>query len=423
MANNEQNEEPKQNDVPVDEQSDGLTAEQAAQERSYDEVETWQKSKNTLFSVLGIIALGVAISSFYNNSKEEAVAERSLRFLNASLGEVGSEEKFLSFAEDYDDTLGGVAQYRAASIQYGNASYADAAKNFLAAADRLQGDPLRGRAKIGHAVSLIKNDQSEEGKSALVKITEDTTLLNTDRFEARYLLGVNAISSNDREGYEIQKKALGEKETAADYLSRLADFERLHGLYQQAKSLPDINLAKGAEYLSKQRKRKGVKETESGLLYEVIKDGNGSMPLSTDEVEVHYHGTLTDGEVFDSSRDRGEPAKFRLNQVIPGWTEGLQLMKAGSKWKFYIPAQLAYGDRGSNSIGPNEALTFEVELLGITPPIVEPELPDLNDSEPLPAVFPDDANASKKITAQKQPKEKKKEPSNPAEVKDKNVSK
>ena len=118
------------------------------------------------------------------------------------------------------------------------------------------------------------------------------------------------------------------------------------------------------------------------------------MPEATDEVEVHYHGTLVNAEVFDSSRDRGEPAKFRVNQVIAGWTEALQLMKVGSKWKLFIPADLAYGDRGSNAIGPNEALTFEVELLGITPPINEPELPDLNDSAPLPAVFPADSNNS-----------------------------
>ena len=142
MANNDQNEEPKQNEEPVEEQATGLTAEEAAGSSPYDEVEVWKKSKNTLFSVLGIIALGVAISSFYNNSKEEEAAERSLRFLNASLGEVGSEEKFLSFAEDYEDTLGGVAQYRAASIQYGDSRFAESAKSFLAAANRLVGDPL-----------------------------------------------------------------------------------------------------------------------------------------------------------------------------------------------------------------------------------------------------------------------------------------
>ena len=396
MANNDQNEEPKQNEEPVEEQVDGLTAEEAAGVRPYDEVEVWKKSKNTLFSVLGIIALGVAISSFYNNSKEEEAAERSLRFLNASLGEVGSEEKFLSFAEDYEDTLGGVAQYRAASIQYGDSRFAESAKSFLAAANRLVGDPLLGRAKIGHAVSLIKDDQKDDGQNALVSISNDASLLNVDRFEARYLLGVDALGNSDEEGYEAQRKALSEDLKAADYLSRLVEYERLNRLYKQAKSLPEINLAKSAEYLSEQRKQKNTNETESGLLYQVLKKGEGGQPTAEDEVEVHYHGTLIDGSVFDSSRDRGEPAKFKVGQVITGWTEALQLMEVGAKWKLFIPSELAYGKRGNNSIGPSEALTFEVELLGITPPIVEPELPDLNNSEPLPAVFPEDANQTKK---------------------------
>lgn len=396
MANNDQNEEPKQNEEPVEEQVDGLTAEEAAGSSPYDEVEVWKKSKNTLFSVLGIIALGVAISSFYNNSKEEEAAERSLRFLNASLGEVGSEEKFLSFAEDYDDTLGGVAQYRAASIQYGDSRFAESAKSFLAAASRLTGDPLLGRAKIGHAVSLIKDDQKDDGRNALVSISNDASLLNVDRFEARYLLGVDALGNSDEEGYEAQRKALSEDLKAADFLSRLVEYERLNRLYNQAKSLPEINLAKSAEYLSEQRKQKNTKETDSGLLYQVLKKGDGDQPTAEDEVEVHYHGTLIDGSVFDSSRDRGEPAKFKVGQVIAGWTEALQLMKVGTKWKLFIPSELAYGKRGNNSIGPNEALTFEVELLGITPPIVEPELPDLNNSEPLPAVFPEDKNQTNK---------------------------
>jgi FKBP-type peptidyl-prolyl cis-trans isomerase FklB len=396
MSSNEQNEEPKDNELPESEQADGLTAELAAEARPYDEVEVWKKSKNTLFSVLGIIALGVAISSFYNNSKEEEAAERSLRFLNASLGEVGSEEKFLSFAEDYDDTLGGVAQYRAASIQYGDGRFAESAESFLAAVSRLTGDPLLGRAKIGHAVSLIKDEQKDDGRNALVSISNDASLLNVDRFEARYLLGVDALGNNDQDGYEAQRKALSEDLKAADFLSRLVEYERLNRLYNQAKSLPEINLAQSAEYLSKQRKQKNTKETKSGLLYQVLKKGEGDKPTAEDEVEVHYHGTLIDGSVFDSSRDRGEPAKFKVGQVIAGWTEALQLMEVGAKWKLFIPSELAYGKRGNNSIGPNEALTFEVELLGITPPIVEPELPDLNSSEPLPAVFPEDANQTKK---------------------------
>ena len=107
-------------------------------------------------------------------------------------------------------------------------------------------------------------------------------------------------------------------------------------------------------------------ETASGLKYEIIKMGDGEKPEATDKVTVHYHGTLVDGTVFDSSVDRGQTITFGLNQVIKGWTEGLQLMKEGSKWEFYIPSALAYGANGAGAmIGPNQALIFEVELIRI----------------------------------------------------------
>jgi FKBP-type peptidyl-prolyl cis-trans isomerase len=97
----------------------------------------------------------------------------------------------------------------------------------------------------------------------------------------------------------------------------------------------------------------------------VLKEGTGKQPKATDEVKVHYHGTLIDGTVFDSSVNRGEPATFRLDQVIPGWTESVQKMKEGSKWRVYIPADLAYGARGPEPIGPNATLIFEIELLEV----------------------------------------------------------
>lgn len=126
------------------------------------------------------------------------------------------------------------------------------------------------------------------------------------------------------------------------------------------------NLEEGNKFLEENKAREGVITTESGLQYEVLTEGTGEKPGATDRVRVHYHGTLIDGTVFDSSVDRGEPAVFGVNQVIPGWTEALQLMPAGSKWKVYIPADLGYGPRGAGGdIGPNAALIFEVELLEI----------------------------------------------------------
>ena len=126
------------------------------------------------------------------------------------------------------------------------------------------------------------------------------------------------------------------------------------------------NKARGAEYLKSHAEKDGVQITESGLQYIVITEGDGPKPLATDEVTVHYRGTLIDGTEFDSSYARNAPATFALNQVIPGWTEGVQLMSVGSKYLFVIPYELGYGERGAGgAIGPFETLIFEVELIEI----------------------------------------------------------
>jgi FKBP-type peptidyl-prolyl cis-trans isomerase len=126
------------------------------------------------------------------------------------------------------------------------------------------------------------------------------------------------------------------------------------------------NLETGNAFLEENKERPEVKVTDSGLQYEVLQEGDGPTPEESDRVRVHYHGTLIDGTVFDSSVDRGEPAVFGVTQVIPGWTEALKMMSVGSKWKIYLPSNLAYGERGAGGdIGPNETLIFEVELLEI----------------------------------------------------------
>jgi len=366
MATNQSEEDPKENELPSNEHSEGLSAEDAAS-NPYNELDAWKKSKNTLYSVLGLIALGVAAVTFFNSQKQDEAAERTLRFMNASDAGNEATDQFLSFAEDYDDALGGVAQYRAAALQYADRKFAESAENFASAAKRLQGDPLCGRSLLGQAVSLIKDGKEEEGKSILAKISSNVELLPTDRFEANFLLGVQAMTDEDTEGFKAHKKILGADVKAASYLSRLEELTRTRDLLAQAKSLADINLQKGADFLSANRKRKKITETESGLQYLTIKAGKGKSPKEDDEVEVHYHGTLINGEVFDSSVEREETAKFRVNQVIKGWTEGLQLMKVGGKIKFFIPSDLAYGEAGNSAIGPNEVLVFEVELISITP--------------------------------------------------------
>jgi FKBP-type peptidyl-prolyl cis-trans isomerase FklB len=126
------------------------------------------------------------------------------------------------------------------------------------------------------------------------------------------------------------------------------------------------NQVKGEKFLAQNKKRKNVVTLASGLQYEVVKKGSGKRPGLTDTVVTHYKGMLIGGKVFDSSYKRGQPAEFPVNGVIKGWTEALQLMQQGAKWKLYIPADLAYGSRGAgNAIGPNEALIFEIELLEV----------------------------------------------------------
>ncbi|MBE0364849.1 FKBP-type peptidyl-prolyl cis-trans isomerase FkpA [Pseudoalteromonas ulvae UL12] len=137
---------------------------------------------------------------------------------------------------------------------------------------------------------------------------------------------------------------------------------------EQAKIEAEENKAKGVAFLAENSKREGVTTTESGLQYEVITAGEGAQPAETDVVVVHYKGTLIDGTEFDSSYKRNEPVNFPLNRVIKGWTEGVQLMSVGSKFKFAIPSELAYGDRATGSIPAHSTLIFEVELLDIEQP-------------------------------------------------------
>lgn len=156
-------------------------------------------------------------------------------------------------------------------------------------------------------------------------------------------------------GFDGTEPALSEDEVSAAF-------------DENEKAMAEKQAGAGKEFLAENAKKEGVKTTESGLQYLVLTEGpeDGAKPAATDKVKVHYHGTLIDGTVFDSSVERGEPISFPLNGVIPGWTEGVQLMPVGAKYRFFIPYDLAYGERGSPPvIPPYAALIFDVELLGI----------------------------------------------------------
>lgn len=150
----------------------------------------------------------------------------------------------------------------------------------------------------------------------------------------------------------------------------------LNTYFQQlAMKKAEENLKKGEEFLKENANKPGIDTLANGIQYKVITAGEGAKPTSTDVVKVHYKGTLLDGTEFDSSIKRGEPAQFQLNRVIPGWTTALENMPVGSKWEVFIPADQAYGPRGGGPIGPNEMLTFEIELLEIVAPEAPAEAP------------------------------------------------
>ena len=135
---------------------------------------------------------------------------------------------------------------------------------------------------------------------------------------------------------------------------------------QMQREVNDRNRAEGEAFLAENKKKSGVVVLPSGLQFEVLTEGKGKKPAATDRVQCHYHGTLINGEVFDSSIERGEPAVFGVSQVIPGWVEALQLMPEGSKWRLFIPSDLAYGENGAGGkIAPNSTLIFDVELLKV----------------------------------------------------------
>jgi len=214
--------------------------------------------------------------------------------------------------------------------------------------------------------------------AALVSSAAMAVELETEAQKLGYIIGMDIGSSLKEQGNEIDVDALlaavkatynGEPlamtpEEAASIRETFISARRAEAEQERA-SMASVNAAEGDKFLLENRSKEGVQVTESGLQYSVVVMGEGSKPVASDKVTVHYRGTLLNGEEFDSSYSRNQPTSFQLDQVIPGWTEGVALMPVGSKFMFYIPPNLAYGPNGGGPIGPNSTLIFEVELLSI----------------------------------------------------------
>jgi len=250
---------------------------------------------------------------------------------------------------------------------------------------------------LAATIMLVAGCQQEEAKPEVAKAAaaapaKSTEAAKTQQFKSEdektaYAIGVsfaNYLSTSLEKPKEfdinlskdivlkgIQDAFAGKPAiTEADSRKALQAFDKRLSELSTAKAKAKAEATKkaGDEFRAKFEKQEGVKKTASGLLYQVMKEGTGASPKATDTVQVQYKGTLIDGTQFDSSYDRGQPATFPLDRVISGWTEGVQLMKEGAKYKFVIPPQLAYGDHDSPTIPANSTLVFEVELLKVGKP-------------------------------------------------------
>lgn len=282
-----------------------------------------------IISSVAILSSMILATSCVNNANVEVVTSAdSLAYAAGVVNSEGLVEHITTRlnidAEYLPQVLDGIKE------SFASASPAEDAKNL-------------GR-QLG---SQLKNQILPYINSSIYPAGDDS--INADIFLAAFLASVN------------EEETLMDTEAAGAYF--MSESEKVRKANMSA-AYAD-NKAAGEAFLEANKAVEGVKVTESGLQYKVVKMGNGKKPSATDKVKVHYHGTLIDGTVFDSSVDRGEPIVFALNQVIAGWTEGVQLMPVGSKFTFYIPSELAYGERETGSIKPYSALVFEVELLGI----------------------------------------------------------
>jgi len=253
----------------------------------------------------------------------------------------------------------------------------------------LDGQHLSISVRVSAATNLVKTARKSHLMKRFILIASASLLalplfgqekspqLKDQKDKVSYSIGMNIGLNLSRQKVDINPDVLvagirdaiaGKPQLTQDQVKDvMQQFEK--DMEQKQKDAGEKNKADGVKFLEENKKKEGVKTTASGLQYKAIKEGTGPQPKATDMVTVNYRGTLIDGTEFDSSYKRGQPATFPLNGVIKGWTEGLQLMKVGSKYQFVVPSNLAYGERAVGpDIAPNATLIFEVELLDVKPP-------------------------------------------------------
>ena len=287
--------------------------------------------KLNIFLVVAVIAASV-LSSCNSNSTKMPSLKNQIDSLNYAFGLANGN---------------GIKQYYLAADSANADSLNAKIESLLRGMDEgMKGDVAENPelAELGTNIGNALKEQKTAGLMGDSSLTVDIKLIKQGLV-------------NGMKGSNIQMTA----EEAQTYLN--ATMQKLQEKRMQEQNGP--NKAAGEVFLKENAKNAGVVTTASGLQYEVIKKGTGALPNDSSRVKVHYHGTLIDGTVFDSSVDRGEPAVFGVNQVIKGWTEALKLMPVGSKYKLYIPQELAYGSQSMGNIKPFSALIFEVELIGI----------------------------------------------------------
>lgn len=203
-------------------------------------------------------------------------------------------------------------------------------------------------------------------------VTSGNAKIETSEDSLAYAWGValaDNMSQNNIEDLDLDLMMQGLNDQWSDDSAKISleDAQQImrKEMMAKQKEAEEEAKAEGTAFLEENKGKEGIEVTDSGLQYKVIKEGDGASPDANDRVTVHYHGTLIDGTVFDSSKDRGEPVTFQLNQVIPGWTEGVQLMEEGAEYRFFVPQNLAYGPRGQGKIEPFSTLIFDVELISV----------------------------------------------------------